>query len=299
MPPVTNGPQSNIRKLELDEISRINEQVTYFKGTKEVKNGTASYMHFIDKYRAINVDLVSKFGVLETTKTDMKKKFFESQEHGPMAQFMELALLLANKEGSLGPHIQARITRTAKPDDEGNSFVDVVVELKNTYIEELAKTDKKFKDVRPVTTLLVDVTTNPNAVEGKEEKLVKYSLDPAKKASVLCFENKFGVLGIEGAKTVAFQSEEAIATVSKRFRTCLAPLPGGGFSITDQSGFDKAYQDFFSDFLSSVSNNAQNNLKYLSFKARGRPFTKDETALADSYKSTIDFIEAYKKTPTI
>lgn len=296
MPPLPREPQ-NIRKIELDEIERINQQISFFNGTQEVKTATASYMSFIDKYKARGVDLVGKYRTLPRTATDMQEKFFHSSEHGPMAQFMEMVLLLANKEGRLGPHVQARITKTAKPDDEGNGFVDVVVELKNNYIQELAKTDKKYKDVRPTSTLLVDVTTNPKAVEGKEKMLERYCLGPAKKASVLCYENKFGVLGLEAPKTVVYKSEDYLSQMAKRFRAHFSVLPRGGISLDDEKNFSKEYQNFFLSFLLSVSDSSVKSKQYIERNKEERALTKDEVALADSYKAIIDFVEAYKKTP--
>jgi hypothetical protein len=297
MPPFTHNPQKNIRTLELDEINRISQQNYFFGTTQEVKTGTASYMSFIDKYKAKGNDLVAQYRSLPKTATDMQGKFLDSSEHGPMAQFMEIVLLLANKEGRLGPHIQARVTKTAKPDDEGNSFVDVVVELKNTYIEELAKTDKKYKDIRPSTVLLVDVTTNPHAADGKEKMLEKFCLKPAKKANVLCYENKFGVLGINAPKTVVYKSEEYLSQVAKKFRSNFSQLPGGGISLDNEKDFSKEYQSFFLSFLESVSDSSVKSKQFIERNKEERALTKDEISLIESYKAIIDFIDAYKKTP--
>jgi hypothetical protein len=283
--------------LGFDEISRVEQQMYFFNNTQEVKNGTASYMSFTDKYKAKGVDLVGQYRILPKTATDMQNKFLQSSEHGPMAQFMEIAPLLANKEGRLGRHIQARVTKTAKPDDEGNSFIDLVIELKNDYISELAKENKQYKDVRPTMTLLVDVTTNPSGEKSKVGTLDALYLDKGKKANVLCYENKFGILGLDGAKNVVYMPEKALADIAKKLQTNFISTPGG-LSLQDEKSFSREYRIFFLKFLEAVRGNSERNILYLnSKKQEGVSLSKEQSVLLDSYQRVIDFIDAYKNTP--
>jgi hypothetical protein len=137
MPPIQTGIPQVSHAPQIEELERVTDQVKGISTFQEVKQSTSSYMHYIDKYKAKGVDLEQVYKQLRrsSNEDDIKRDFYESKEHGPLAQFLELMPLLANKPGRLGPVMNVKVTKTAKPDDEGNGAVDLIVEITNEFLK--------------------------------------------------------------------------------------------------------------------------------------------------------------------
>lgn len=278
--------------ISYEQRERIIKQMDLFKESKEVVDQTNTFFDFIKKYKAKGVDLEREYEKLpQSNKSDaMHEDFMKSKEHGDFAQFAEMLPLLANKEGRLGPDIHVKIFKTAKPDDAGNSFVDLVCEITNDKI----KKDPKFKNVKPTVSFLVDMTTNRFSYVEKERVLQSVNLKSGKKGNVLCYENRFGVLGLDAPKCLVLKQEDYLASIADKFRTAMQAVPDKGFVISNEERFNEKYREFFMAFIESIETSCKNNVDFL---LEQKNPTRDQIALRDSYQSIIDFCTAYKNTP--
>lgn len=294
--------------VSFDDRERVSKEVETFNGLPEVTGNIAQLPYFIRRYEQEGQNLSALYSAAETRSGTtiaaksfaMGQDFMNSREHGEFAQFIELLPLLANKKGRLGPFLNARVTKTAKPDDAGASFVDLVVELKNDYLKtEEAGKDRFLRNVRPSASFAVDVTYDPNAFEKKVQDFQKHELKAkGDKAHVFAYEQEFpgGIkrLGIDTLKCIVFRDERYLADIAKRFRSALAPSSQGGFIIADEKYFDKVYREFFGGFITSVKENTLQSLAFLESLPSLTPKQKD---LKIAYQSLANFLEAYEKTP--
>ncbi len=319
MPPLGHSPQpvtpknlgsTSPRKITLEEDERVKHQLALVSELDEVKSNSAALLFpkITELYTAKGLDINQLFlhnetrrpEIVERKKKEIQDKFLKSQEHSAYASFAELLPLLANKPGRLGPYISARVTKTAKPDDAGNSFVDLVFELKNEYLKtEEAQKDKQLRDVRPSISFAVDVTTSRDAHQQKEKDLLTYDLSKGEKANVLAYEQRFpgGVtkLGIDVPKCLVLKDETSLADVANKFKQAVQMVPGKGFMITDEKYFDSAFKQFFDLYLESAIDSAVVNIEFLDSQ---KSLSEAQKNLRNSYQSLVAFYEAYKKTPT-
>ena len=151
-------------------------------------------------------------------------------------------------------------------------------------------------DVRPTVSFLVDVTTNKDAYKQKEEDFKKYELKSGKKSNVLCYKNKYGVLGIDAPMCLVLKQEDFLASIADKFRFCMQAVPGKGFMITDEERFNIVYKEFFDSFISSVQDNSAS---YIQFLSEQNPSTQKQCDLINSYQDIVDFCKAYKNTPVV
>lgn len=258
-------------------------------------NRHANFYEFREEYKARGIDLESEFTKrAKTLNSESIKRSFLANEHPSLGSSLAESLpLYANQEGRLGEYIQVRVTRTAKQDDQGNSFIDLVVEIKNKWLATDAPKD--LQDVPAKMTFLIDVTTSTGG-ERHDHKLGAFKdkmLLYAQKASVLCYKNEFGDLGIERPKIIVEQSGENLEKIGGKLGTCITQLAADKFSINRREAFDAVYREYFSDFLDAIAENARTNEAYLN----SLEHDPKRAALAKEYAKMIKFIEAYKKTP--
>lgn len=200
--------------------------------------------------------------------------------------------MLANKQGRLGPYIETRVTKTLRPDDQGNSFVDLVVEIKNKWIETLGDDI----DVPSKMTFLVDTTTDVGSrLEDKEVDLQNGFLNKAERANVKCYKSQYGELGITRPKLVVGKERDYYETVGKRLGNLVNKTASDAFSISQPELFDERYREYFKDFASSLADNASKNAVFL---RRKFPRSIEHEKLANEYQKIADFLRLYDKTPT-
>lgn len=294
------NPDAMMAKIPADNESayEIREMVAkYVAGLKKdpvVTHNVSSYVDFIKLYRdKKQLDLEAEFRRLpQSNHTDaIKSQFFRSKEHGEFAQFAELLPLLANKEGRLGKICKARITKTAKPDDEGNSRVDLVFDL--SIDREYLKANPDLADIKPTVTFLVDVTTYREKFDEKEARFHKVDLLEGKKGRVLCYENAHKQLGIEAPKCLVLRSEDHLASVAKKFRSAVRPMGDDGFIITNDKLFDEEFLKFFVSFIKAARENMENNVGFISDHPQESRAQRD---LSEAYQTLIKFLEVYERT---
>lgn len=283
-----------VYRASYEQLNLITAELESFKVAPEVASNISSYPYYIEKYRERkNIDLERVYqGLVETSgKEEIKDNFLHSKEHGPIAQFAEYLPLLANKDGRLGKVCRAKITKTAKPDDEGNNFVDLVVELKidRKYLEEHPELSK----LRPSVSFGLDMTTNPEALDHKTKKLSEHHLQTGKKASVLCYENDYKMLGTEVAKGVLAESEEYLANVAEKLQSALYLGQNGILTITNEERFDRAYREFFGDFIETSANSMRFCADEL--QNQERALTPQQKDLQETYTMIQNFLQVYKK----
>lgn len=292
------NPDSVVRQPAADADSayakreNVKEYTEGLKRNPEIINHTSSYLDFIKRYREKGIDLEALYKTLRQSNhtEDIKSQFLNSREHNEFSQFAELLPLLANKEGRLGKICHARITKTAKPDDEGNSFVDLVCEL--SMDRQYLKENPDLADVKPSVTFLVDVTTSKDKFDAKEAGFRKHSLSQGKKDKVLCYENPFRVLGVEAPKCLVLKQEDQLASFAKEIRAAVHFTNDGSFRITNDKFFDQKYVEFFTSFVESVEENAKKNSDFINEQPNRSRELKD---LVDTYQSLDRFLGAYKK----
>jgi hypothetical protein len=238
MPPI-----EPVAKKELSPTRFIDMERTVNYLDHEIKSTTDPKLNFYaysEMYKNAGIDLEAEFKkrVVSKKLDGIKKNFLESKENGISARLAEMLPLLANKEGRLGEHIKARVSKTIRHDDQGNSFIDLVVEMSNDY------TAQVDKDAPSKMIMFIDVTTNPEGAKIKQEYLDSM-LDEAQKASVLCYKDKFGKLGIDPSthrpKLIVLQREFYIDSVGEHFGTLINQTASDAFMIKNEDKFNQAY----------------------------------------------------------
>lgn len=221
----------------------------------------------------------------------IKDDFVHGKEHYIGARLMESLPLFANKDGRLGDYITARVTKTAKQDDQGNSFIDLVIELENKWLTTDAP--KSMQDVPAKMTFLVD-TTVAKELAGKINSLKDLFLVRGEKANVKCFKTQTGALGITRPKIIVAKSADFIEEMGAKLGDCITQMAGDKFVINKPSQFDAMYQEYFLDFMGAIGESAQQSIAYM----QGLVFPDPKRQLLISeYKKIVAFVEAYKKTP--
>ena len=122
-------------------------------------NKQANLYDFKALYKEKRFDLEAEFAKRPETRKREKivGEFIHDIKHGAPSELAEMLPLLANQPGRLGDYIEAHVTKTARPDDQGNSFIDIVVEIKNTFLA-TEQASREMKDVKTKMTFLVDIT---------------------------------------------------------------------------------------------------------------------------------------------
>ena len=259
-------------------------------------NKHANYYSFRDAYRNIGKDLDAEFASRkQSSKTEgIHEDFMGRKLHSFDSQLGETLPLYANKKGRLGDNIQANVFKTAKQDDQGNSFVDLVMEVKNNWLATDAPLE--MQDIPAKFTFLIDVTTAQGGdyFHHKEHALKKELLEKGANASVLCYEDGLGKLGIERPKLLVRQNPVQLMKFGHRLGQSMTKLAYDKFSINRPESFDREYREYFADLMNAIGENAASNAAYI----RSLPPDPKRIALAKEYEKIVKFVEAYNKTPT-
>ncbi len=262
--------------------------------TNPAINKKANYYDFRKRYQEKGIDLDAEFAKRRKTirGEHIKNDFFNDVEGSAEANLAEMLPLYANAPGRLGDYLQVSVTKTAKQDDGGNNFIDLIIEVKNTWI---AGAPKELQDVPAKMTFLVDVTVSNDAARFRDKvhALEQEHLLPGKKAEVLCYEDDFGKLGTERPKILVKQNGKNLEDLSTKLGECINRLASDKFIINKPEAFDRLYRAYFSDLMSAIAENAAVNSVYLKSLV---PDPK-RASLAREYDKIVKFVEAYKKTP--
>ncbi len=276
-------------KEQTDSTKRI----VQFIDTEVQNNKKAPTIYtFRDLYSKKGEDLLAYYEKQAHTrkKEKIQNDFFHNIEHGVASQLAEKLPLLANQKGRLGEYVEAKVTKTLKQDDQGNSFIDLVIEMTNDYAGEVDEESPRKM------TLLVDVGTNVgDKKKDKEYALQKEFLDKALKANVKCYSDGFG-LGIERPKIMVTQEGDFMKKVGERLGSLVTQHASDSFSITNDEKFNKEYREYFKDLMRAVRENAIANIHYI-VDVKGFN-DKYHRALVVEYEKIAHFAAAYEKTPT-
>lgn len=261
-------------------------------------NRRASYYDFKEKY-----DLKKGKGSLDVLIANrahthreeaIKDRFAKGGRDTFAASLGEDLPLYANAPGRLGDFVKASVIKTAKPDDQGGNFVDLIIEVKNEWIANGAPKD--MQNVPQKMIFLVDISTNEGdkqdvKVSVMRDKMLLYG----EKARVLCYEDSFGELGIERPKLLVTKSLDYLEKVGTTLGTCITQSAVDKFTISSPSQFDKEYRAYFLDLMTSIGENARSNAEYI---ARLSDDNEKRSKLKAEYEKIVAFVEVYKKTPT-
>ncbi len=262
-------------------------------------NRRAGYLDFKDRYAAKGIDLAKYYAQVPiSTKQDgikdafLKKKTM-SQISGTLAETLPL---YANKLGRLGVNVEVLVTKTTKQDDQGNSFIDFVIEVRNKWLANGAP--KEFQDLPERMTFLVDTTVQEDETifDAKNAAFRRQHLNVGAFANVKCYETRLGQLGIDKPKVIAYQDGDQLKETGLKLGPCIVKHAGDKFTINAPEKFDKAYREYFLGLMEAIAENAKSNIIYLESLPSDAK-SKERATLAAEYAKMVKFIEAYKKTP--
>lgn len=293
------APRPEVQKIESGSSALFNQNILTLIRSSEHDpsvNVRANVYEFASLYKERNIDLNGWYQQHAVTANQEKitDDFVHNKQHSFAATLAETLPLFANVEGRLGPNIKAHVIKTAKPDDQGNSFIDLIVEVENKWLAE--KAPKNLQDVPSKMTFLIDVTASGEGeiFQKKQQALRDIFLLYGEKANVKCYKNKFGDLGIEKPKIIVAKQADYIEKVGASLGDCVTQLASDSFSINKSDRFNTQYQAYFLDFITAIGDNARDNIEYLKRLAPGH---LKRAALIKEYEKISAFAEAYKKTP--
>lgn len=262
-------------------------------------NRRASYYKFKEKYDEKkgkgSLDTLIANRAHTTHENEIKDHFAKGGVNTFAAALGEDLPLYANAPGRLGDFIKANVTKTAKPDDQGGDFVDLVIEVKNEWIANGAPKD--MQNVPSKMIFLIDISTNEGErsdvkMSVMRDKMLLYG----EKAKVLCYEDSFGELGIERPKILVTKSLGYLEKVATMLGTCITQSASNSFTISSPAKFDLEYKSYFLDLMNSIGENAKANAEYISRLSNDN---EKRSKLKLEYEKIVRFVEVYKKPPTI
>lgn len=287
-------PVSSENKIEVVVPNNVINTLKAAENDKQI-NRHANYYDFIDLYKqkGINLDLEYEKKPKTAYSENIKDQFLNNTHGSFAANLAEALPLYANKQGRVGDYLNINVTRTAKQDDQGNSFVDLVIEVKNNWIVNGAP--EELQDVPAKMIFLVDVTTSTGGekYEHKISFLKNQVLALGQRANVLCYKDEQGNLGIDRPKILVQQSASNLESLGNRLGECIAREASDKFTITNPDTFDKLYREYFFNLMNSIAENAASNSNYI----KSLSADPKRALLAKEYDKMVKFIEAYKKTP--
>lgn len=287
-------PTSSENKTELAIPANIINTLKAVEHDKQI-NRHANYYVFVDLYKQKGINLDLEYAKRpKTSYSESIKDSFLNNKHGSFAVGLSETLpLYANKHGRVGDYLDISVTRTVKQDDQGNSFIDLVIEVKNNWIANGAP--EELQDVPAKMTFLIDVTTSTGGeiFEHKFGAFKDKMLALGQRANVLCYKDEKGNLGIDRPKILVKQSAVNLESLGNRLGECITREASDKFTITKPDTFDKLYREYFMDLMSAIAENASSNSAYI----KSLPTDPKRMALAKDYDKMVNFIEVYKKTP--
>lgn len=296
-------PEKDIQKVAspLPEVYRnMNNLLHAAEYDSELIKKKINYYSLREAYKAKGEDLDALFSKRSiTTHRDAIVDDFihaESGEKASPSKLMETLPLFANKKGRLGDYIQADVTKTARQDDQGNTFIDLVVSIDNAWLREGAP--KELQATSPAKmTFLVDTTVAYGDVLAKKlDTFKQIFLKGGELGNVLAYQDSLGSLGVSRPKLVVAKTIDYVEKVGNTLGDTVVQEAGDKFSITSPKKFDEAYRDYFLDFVMAMAENASFNVSYL--RSLSSPNQKHLTLIKE-YEKVVAFANAYKKTPTV
>jgi hypothetical protein len=293
------APRPNPIKEQIPGTSIDALQVLWAADHDKQINRKANYLDYKDRYAAQGEDLAGYYAQAAKVAPveSGEDAFFKKKKMNELSQsLVETLPLYANSKGRLGDSLDANVTKTAKPDDEGNSRIDFVIELNNKWLATVAP--KEFHDIPARMTFLIEVKVQDDKqlLDESDALFRRNLLDVGAMANVKCYETKLGKLGVEKPKIIVYQDKEQITETGQRLGPCIVKLAGDKFSINAPEKFDKAYREYFRGLMEAIAENAESNIVYLKgVKPDGKE--KERAALMAEYVKIVKFVEAYKKTP--
>lgn len=288
-PVITEGPEKALTNQNILNLLQCSEHDSLI-------NRHANYYEYRALYKEAGVDLDGYYANHAVTANQdvIAKNFVDNKRLSFAASLAETMPLFANQPGRLGPYIRANVIKTSKQDDQGNSFIDLVLELENTWLAD--KAPRELRDIPAKMTFLVDVTASGESdiFQKKVNALRNIFLLYGEKANVKCYQNKFGDLGIERPKVIVAKQADYIERVGETLGDCVTRLAADSFTINRPDNFNKEYQKYFLEFMTAMGDNARENIEYMKRLERGHP---KREALIKEYEKIAAFVEAYKKTP--
>jgi hypothetical protein len=293
-------PRTEVQKPTIEDGPINNQDI--LTTLRAVKSDPAIYRtsniyQFIDLYKQQGVDIVAWYENHKKTKKveQIQDDFLTNRHHGFSADLAELLPLFANAQGRVGDYFETSVTKTSKQDDQGNSFIDLVIEVKNTFLTTL-EAPKELQDSPVKMTFLVDVTTVNKDSDVYNKKTVALRMEHLMRgemANVQCYQNSFGDLGIIRPKILIAKQPDYLEKVGASLGDCITQQAGDKFLINKPVKFDEQYRSYFLDLMTSIGENAKDNISYMKSLA---PDSKRQTLIRE-YEKIVAFVEAYKKTP--
>ncbi len=291
--PKSVTPVSNNESSPAVNVQNIKTVLRAVESDKEVNRHETIYS-YLEPYKQQGVDLQAWYQQHAVTshQDTIKDAFVNNLHHGPATELAESLPLFANAQGRLGEYLNAKVTKTAKQDDQGNTFIDLVIEVDNKWLETEAPVS--LQNAPSKMTFLIDTTTAyGDGLQKKIETFRKKFLLAGKKANVKCYKNQHGVLGVERAKVIVAKHAEYIENVGSMLGECITQIAGDKFNINQPEKFNKAYRAYFLDLMTAIGENAYSNIGYL----KSLVADPNRTVLIHEYEKMVAFVEAYKKTP--
>jgi hypothetical protein len=248
---------------------------------------------FENDYKRIGIDLTAELAKRPKTQKEeqIKNDFLANKEGSFASNLAETLPLYANVEGRVGEYMQVKVTKTAKEDDQGNSFIDLIIEVKNNWIGNGAPKELE-EEVPEKMTFLVDVTVNDSQFQNKIDSLESILLS-GKRANVMCYRDQNGNVGIDRPKILVKQNGSNLEQFGTKLGECITRTASDRFTINRPDSFNRLYRAYFSDLMSAIGENAAQNSAYL----KSQVPDKGRLALAREYDKIVKFVEIYKKTP--
>ncbi len=293
-------PRTEVQKPTIEDGPINNQDI--LTTLRAVKSDSAIYLtsniyEFKGLYAQEGIDIFALYKNRATTKgvEQIQDDFLTNKHHSFSADLAELLPLFANAQGRIGDYFETSVTKTAKQDDQGNSFIDLVIEVKNTFLT-TPDAPKELQDSPSKMPFLVDVTTvskDSDVYDKKIRSLRMGFLDCGEMANVQCYQNSFGDLGITRPKILIAKQPDYLEKVGASLGDCITQQAGDKFLINKPVKFDEQYRSYFLDLMTSIGENAKDNISYMKSLA---PDSKRQ-ALIREYEKIVAFVEAYKKTP--
>jgi hypothetical protein len=245
------------------------------------------------KEKGIDLDKEYEKRAITSGREQILEGFVKNKHPGPAVELSETLLLYGNAPGRLGEYIEATIIKTARPDDQGNSFIDYSVTIRNNHLA-TKMAPKEARDLPSSMTFLIDVTTAwGESLDKKQHALRDEYLVRGKEASVLCYKNSLGELGIKRPKIIVSKTPEYIEKVGAKIGGLITQKSTDSFIINNPAKFDEEYRAYFLDFMQTIRSNALENISYME-KLVPDPA---RAVLIDKYRKIVAFVDMYEKTP--
>lgn len=262
-------------------------------------NRRANFYTLRDEYKQKGIDLEALYKERAVTShhDDIVHTFVTAKDTTQISTsaLMETLPLFANKPGRLGEYIDAFVTKTARQDDQGNSFIDLILSINNTWVATDAPKDVQNSSPAKMTFLVDTTAAYGDALTKKMDTFQQRFLRRAEKANVLAYKAPDGTLGLTRPKIIVAKNMDYVEQVGGTLGDCVLQEAGDKFTITQERRFDEEYRKYFQEFVAAIGENAATNISYL--KSLPNPNEK-HIALTKEYEKIVAFVEAYKKTPT-